>query len=285
MKFKKEFKLKIAELSANNKTNDLITLIKNYISDNYTTFINSCDRPNTNAYPLNKFLNWLVSGENLPFKVFIKDGNKKLPFLCFSTLPAVTCPGAAECLKWCYSYKAWRYPASFLRQVQNTLLMHNFSIIKNELIKIVNLPKFQKMNKIDFRLYVDGDFKTANEIKNWMRLLKEIPKINAYGYSKSLHFFKRLKENNFKFPKNYVLNLSNGGKFDFLHNELNKYSFVRGNFEALNIKNKTAKEIKKTYPNKKIFICPLLCGSCTKLGHACGNLTVFKDYSILINKH
>lgn len=55
-----------------------------------------------------------------PFKVFKLKGNTKLPFATFSTLPIVTCPGAGECADWCYSFTAWRYPAAFARQLQNT---------------------------------------------------------------------------------------------------------------------------------------------------------------------
>lgn len=35
------------------------------------------------------------------FKVFAK-GNSKLPFFAFSALPQFTCPGAGDCLNWCY---------------------------------------------------------------------------------------------------------------------------------------------------------------------------------------
>lgn len=65
-----------------------------------------------------------------PFSVWNVDGNNKLPFASFSVLPIVTCPGASECITYCYSLKAWRYPASFFRQVQNTLLLaHNRDVI------------------------------------------------------------------------------------------------------------------------------------------------------------
>ena len=53
-------------------------------------------------------------------------GNSKLPFLSWSTLPGVNCPGAGDCwldgTGFCYSPKSWRYPAAFARQLQNTIL-------------------------------------------------------------------------------------------------------------------------------------------------------------------
>lgn len=78
------------------------------------------------------------SGRAIPFGirwgVLAGDGNSKLPFLAYSELPMATCPGAGACgvykkdastgtaaSGWCYSFKAWRYPAAFARQFLNTL--------------------------------------------------------------------------------------------------------------------------------------------------------------------
>lgn len=287
MKLPHSIKYKISYYAGLNDINGLKTYLLNLITENSKSFNKDVNRFGTNSFYLHKFYTWLTCDGLKPyFKIFVTDGNKKLPFVTFSTLPGVTCPGAGDCLKWCYSFKAWTYPGAFFRQVQNTLLMHDFDVIRQELKKLVNLPEFKKMNKIDFRLYVDGDFKNIQEIKLWMELLKEFPQVNAYGYSKSLNLFKALSDTGYKFPKNYVLNLSNGGKFDYLHEVLNNLNFVRGNFEALDITKKTKiSEIRKTYPNKKIFVCPGQCGDCTKIGHACGDLSTFKGYSIVIPKH
>jgi hypothetical protein len=47
--------------------------------------------------------------DNVPrFSIFALGGNSKLPFVSFSTLPGVTCPGAGDCIDFCYSYRAWR---------------------------------------------------------------------------------------------------------------------------------------------------------------------------------
>ena len=279
IKFTNDLKKEISTLVINNDKAKLINYLENLKSNDKII-------PGGNEYYLRKFLSWLKLGGELPFSVF-KVGNSKLPFLNFSTLPGETCPGAGACLNYCYSFKSWRYPASFFSQCMNTLLMiNNFDIIETELKKIINLPKFKNMDKIDFRLYVDGDFANYEQIINWMNLLHKLPKISAYGYSKSLNLFLELSDQGFKFPKNYVLNLSNGGKFDSLHKFLIDLPFVRGNFEGLNIKKGTKlSEIKKTYPNKKVFLCPGTCGDCTSIGHACGNLDVFKNYSIVLPIH
>lgn len=296
MKLNNIIKMKIAELVGNGKLLELEVFFIQLLKDNINSFKNWNEikqepKQGSNTYFLLKFYEFIKNVnrnnfDNLPFSVF-SIGNSKLPFLNFSTLPAVTCSGAGDCLKWCYSFKGWRYPAAFFKQCQNTILMDNFTVIEHELKKVINKPKFKTLNKIDFRLYVDGDFKTHGNFISWMKLLKNNPKLNAYGYSKSLNLILDCV-NKFKIdvPKNYVLNLSNGGLYDNLFNELYKFDFVRGNFEALNITSKTkVSDIRKTYTNKKIFICPSLCGSCTSIGHACGNNDIFKNYSIVIPKH
>ena len=278
-KFTNDLKRDISKLVINNDKSKLINYLDNLKSNDKII-------PGGNEYYLRKFLTWLKTGGKLPFNVF-KVGNSKLPFLNFSTLPGETCPGAGDCLTYCYSFKSWRYPASFFGQCMNTILiMNNFPIIEAELKKIINEPKFRDLEKIDFRLYVDGDFSNYQDIINWMLLLEKLPKISAYGYSKSLNLFLDLSDQNLKFPKNYILNLSNGGKFDSLHQFLINLPFVRGNFEGLPVKKGTKlSEIKKTYPNKKVFLCPGTCGDCTSIGHACGNLSTFKNYSIVLPIH
>ena len=273
--FNNDIKKQIADLASKNNKKEIITILENFLQDS-TQF-----KKGSNEYYISKFLPWLKGDtDKLPFNVF-KIGNSKLPFLNFSTLPIVTCAGSGECEIYCYSLKAWRYPSAFLSQVQNTLLMFNFYIIETELNKIINKSKFKNLDKIDFRLYVDGDFSNIKDLKNWMKLLKKNSKINTYGYSKSLNLFLQLVDSKFNFPKNYVLNLSNGGIYDSLKKFLINESFVRGNFTAVKGDKKT---IRKQFKNK-IFICPGDCGSCTNIGHACGNMDVFQNMEIVIPIH
>ena len=219
-------------------------------------------------------------------------GNNKLSFLSFSTLPLVTCPGAEECKIYCYSLKAWRYPGAFFRQCQNTILMnYNFNIIAKHLNKY-NEIAIKNNTKIDFRLYVDGDFSATNDLINWMSLLKVCKNIKSYGYSKSKHLFLELHKQGFKYPNNYKLNLSNGSKFDFLDNDLLKLYFVRGRFMSYKfdkkvkvdeLTNEHKKEIRNNFKNK-VFICPGLCDTCTNVGHACGS-DKFDNMDIIIPVH
>ena len=278
--FNNSIKGQISEYAYNNNVNGIIAILENFLQD--VTEI----KVMTNEYFMLKFVNWLKYGGKLPHAVFTI-GNTKLPFLSFSTLPGVTCPGAGSCLDYCYSFKAWRQPAAFFRQVQNTILMSNFPLIEDALkntlyLKNGNLRKaFNDLDKIDFRLYVDGDFSSTEDLKNWMQLLEKNTNINAYGYSKSLNLFLQLHDQGYKFPSNYVLNLSNGGKFDSLRPILKDLYFVRGNFTAVK---GSKKDARKQFTNK-IFVCPGRCGTCTNVGHACGNLTTFNNIEIVIPVH
>ena len=149
-----------------------------------------------------KLQNFLVDG--IPtFSIFAKDGNGKLPFLAFSSMPGEGfCIGAGDCLNWCYSFRAWRYPAAFCRQIQNSVLLQSDNG-RSEILSA--LDKFKpKDGAIDFRLYVDGDFTGVSDIKFWMESLADRPWLKAYGYSKSWQSF---LEYTGDVPSNYLLNL------------------------------------------------------------------------------
>jgi hypothetical protein len=138
------------------------------------------------------------------FSIFAMHGNMKLPFVAFSTLPFVTCPGMGACGEFCYSRKAWRTPGGFLRQFQNTaLLMFNKRAIINA---FKALPQ-----DITFRLYVDGDFDSMSTVQFWFNLLAQRPDIECYGYSKSWELLVAWDR---PFPSNYAVNLSSGSKYD-----------------------------------------------------------------------
>jgi ferredoxin len=146
---------------------------------------------------------YLERGETR-YSIFAMHGNMKLPFVAFSVLPFVTCPGMGECAKFCYSRKAWRTPGGFLRQFQNTaLLMFNRRAV---------ITAFKALPEgITFRLYVDGDFDSMSTMQFWFNLLAQRPDIDCYGYSKSWELLLAWDR---PFPDNYAMNLSSGSKYD-----------------------------------------------------------------------
>jgi hypothetical protein len=224
------------------------------------------------------------------------EGNGKLPFYSFSTLPGVTCPGAGACLTYCYSYKAWRYPAAFARQVQNAYLMRFGKLAIHSALDALTKAKPEGF---DMRLYVDGDFSSIEDVSFWMAEFNAYPMIKGYGYSKSfailLGFDTALGLHGGKWPSNYMLNISSG------HNasaEMVSYvkalPITRGEFIAVDIGHKvkssdygtkaTNDAIRKAMGTTKVFPCPGQCGSCTGKGHACG-MDAFKGKVIAIAVH
>ena len=241
--------------------------------------------------------NWLRNGGKLPHSIFAV-GNSKLPFVSFSVLPGVTCPGAGDCLKWCYSFRAWRYPAAFCRQVQNTILMQDErSAIVNAFRACVakharkqrKLPQDDRQ-KLRIRLYVDGDFSSTTDIDFWFRLLNTTPGVLAYGYSKSWQLIRDYVEAGGVLPGNYKLNLSAGSIHDNdaeLKTWLKTLSIFRGEFVGVELSGDYGKGfarfknpglhkevrslLKEQYPGQPTFSCPGQCGTCTKSEHACGS--------------
>lgn len=233
------------------------------------------------------------------YSVFSINGNSKLPFVAFSALPGKAhCPGAGDCLSWCYSFRSWRMPAAFGRQAQNSILRKYYpQRIVESLDAIMAKRNFSK--GITLRLYVDGDFNTLSDFALWQGVLIERPSVKAYGYSKSFDVILAYANSGATFASNYILNISS----DHRYNENTVQRIValpitRGSFTTVQIK-RTSRKIEHDNPEHrravqsalkgynsvtKVFACPGLCGSCTSSGHACGSMK-FKGISIGIAAH
>lgn len=224
------------------------------------------------------------------YSVFALSGNEKLgkTIVAFSSLPGVTCPGAGDCLIFCYSFRAWRYPAAFARMIQNAFLMR--------FAKHTILSAFQALpHGADFRLYVDGDFANGGDVAFWMHAISTRSDINAYGYSKSFAALLGYDALGGQWPTNYMLNLSSGHNASSSMVEyVRALPITRGEFIAVSIGRKvkgsdhgtveTNKAIRAAMGTTKIFPCPGACGSCTGKGHACG-LPALKGITIAIAIH
>ena len=220
-----------------------------------------------------------ISGDvSSPWVIFNLDGNGKLPFAAFSSLPGVTCPGAGDCIKYCYSFRAWRYPAAFCRQAQNAWIMRNNPEIIAQAFQ--DIPQAIKT----LRLYVDGDFSSVRDVSFWMELIRARPNLDVYGYSKSfreLLAYDDALAYGQSWPTNYLLNLS-GGHAHAAHivEEMKALPITRGTFDAVSIGRKvkasehgtkTTNKALVTIAGKGIFPCPGRCGDCRKGDHACGS--------------
>ena len=244
------------------------------------------------AYFAQKLLKWVDGGMTgiPPFSVIVANGNKKLPFFAFSSLAIADCPGKGTCQGYCYSLKAWRYPAAFFRQLQNSLLMrHNPQAIAAAWSQI---PQGKTV-----RLFVDGDFPSVEILRFFMDLCKGRPDLSIYGYSKSWAEFVSLDSAGYAWPVNYLVNKSNGSRWinTGIANAFSRLPVVRGEFDAVAVAksfitskayqskdNAGSGEYRKTVREKlraiynRVFACPGNCGNCLPGGrHACGS----KDFS------
>jgi hypothetical protein len=220
----------------------------------------------------------LLSDQKPRFSIFALGGNSKLPFVAFSTLPGVTCPGAGDCIDFCYSYRAWRFAAAFFRQLQNAYLLR----FAPETIALAFKAIAEKRPEgFDFRLYVDGDFANVANVAFWMQLLKDTPIARAYGYSKSfavLLAYDTVFGGNW--PSNYQLNISSGHNASpAMVDYVRALPITRGEFRAVSVGRKVRgsdhgtpaiNALLRAAVPEKIFPCPGTCGTCTGKGHACG---------------
>lgn len=234
-----------------------------------------------------------VFADNKPrFSIFALQGNEKLPFVAFSTLPGVTCPGAGECIDFCYSYRAWRYPAAFARMIQNAYLMRFAPHVIAEAFDVISNDRPEGF---DFRLYVDGDFSSIADVSFWMSLLTNAPMVRAYGYSKSFTVLLAYANAGNDWPENYRLNISSGhNASETVVRHVKALPIVRGEFVAVSIGRTVRSKdhgtasvnqaLREAFPDEKIFPCPGACGSCTGKGHACG-MSTLKGITIAIAVH
>ena len=251
------------------------------------------------AWAAHKLLRWMRNpSQPLPFKVFVK-GNSKLPFYAFSALPLVTCPGAGSCKKFCYSLRAWRYPAAFFRQILNTVLLSTPEGRERIGKAFDALPL-----GVTVRLYVDGDIHSETVLGFWFSQCVKRSDLSVYGYSKSWDIFLNWKG---EFPSNYRLNLSSGSLYGKAKREaMARLPIVRGEFlavpvqsvapkrnplngepldmDAWNLHRAEVSQKAKELGHSKVFVCPGLCAFCLHGKHACGS-DKLKGVAIAIGIH
>jgi hypothetical protein len=272
--------MKIAGYASQGKNQKIIDLL---------CLLDLTDKRGTWGYFAKKFLPFLKdTNTKAPFSMFAK-GNSKLPFYAFSNLPIVNCPGKGECAKWCYSLKAWRYPAAFFRQVQNTILVNERSSQLSEAFK--SIP-----NNSDVRLYVDGDINSLSTMIFWFDLMNKRKDLKVYGYSKSWKLFVDYYEMGGKFPNNYSLNLSSGSRYENnkdIVDVMNNLPITRGHFIAVNAgKKPSLKKVRESalaQGIKNVFVCPGKCSSCLNIRgkniHACGSKSIMNNVNVVIGVH
>lgn len=141
------------------------------------------------------------------FTLFSMEGNTKVPYVCWSVLPVVTCPGMGACGKYCYSLTAWRNPSAYGRQLWATIVLRFYRR------RIIDAWRALPRNVI-VRLYVDGDIDSFETLLFWFNMCGQRPDLRVYGYTKSWHLLLRWHDEGRPFPANYMVNVSSGSRFD-----------------------------------------------------------------------
>jgi hypothetical protein len=235
------------------------------------------------------------------------EGNGKLPFYAFSSLPGIDCPQAGACLYrdgkessglmtgFCYSFKCWRYPDAFMRQLVNSLRLRTESGRAEIVMAWFALPQGRDSASLCRR-----GFRLAGNSVVLDALCVARPDLQVYGYSKSWQLLLSYDQaTGGRWPSNYLLNLSSGGSGTEEEKEaVSRLPIARGEFIAI----ATLKDHGKAYQSRKntgfaeyardvkaqsgrkVFVCSGKCGDCTPSGHACGS-EKFRGIPIAIGIH
>lgn len=181
---------------------------------------------------------------------YLTKGNHKLSnnIIIFTLPSGETCPGAGECIDWCYSRKAeLAYPKVKAARQRNWKATLEDSFV-NEMIK--NLQEQIRKGKNVLRLHQDGDFYSQEYLNKWKEISRNIPELKIFAYTKSFNL--DLWTN---LPNNFIILQSYGSKWD----------------EKIDPEKNTARVIKEIsdLDNKNEYLCPYhdkinftKCGEC-----------------------
>jgi len=154
----------------------------------------------------------------------------KLNTATFGLQAIKTCPGRGGCQKECFA----------------TVGNYNFEVVKNkQKIRLKESKKKSFVDTISFeikelnvgavRIHDSGDYYSEAYLLKWIEIAKKNKDVVFYSYTKSIHFLKKdYKTWKHKLPKNFVVTLSYGGKYDFLINPVkDKHALVFLSLEDL----------------------------------------------------
>jgi hypothetical protein len=121
-----------------------------------------------------------------------------------------TCPMAGECAKGCYAKQGaytWSNVSSvFEARLQVTLRPDFAQIMINEVTRV----------RADIvRIHDSGDFYSLEYVLKWFAVMKALPNVRFYAYTKMVSLFKRLDAQD-RIPANFTVIFSYGGLEDKL---------------------------------------------------------------------
>jgi len=163
-------------------------------------------------------------------KLTFGKGNAKLSkdIHTFSLPAGFTCPGAHLCAAFAHpetgkirdgkdaKFRCFAASQESLYPNVRTARWHNWNLlkpIKNDAKAMADLilASIDRRAKI-VRIHVSGDYFNDLYMLAWIKVAESMPGTRFYSYTKSIHYIKDMG----KLPDNFILTLSEGGKFDDL---------------------------------------------------------------------
>ena len=110
---------------------------------------------------------------------------KKDKIWSFGITPAITCPMAGACKKYCYAQKGCY--KMFAKTVQPKLERDHLATLQPDFVpNMVNEIKRKRAIRA-VRIHSEGDFYNQEYLNKWIRIAKLCKDISFYCYTKSLH--------------------------------------------------------------------------------------------------
>jgi len=125
------------------------------------------------------------------------------------------CPGAGVCAQACYAMMgAYIFQNSMVKHTRNLqAYLNDPNRLAGQLIHEIA----GKLKLTAFRIHDSGDYFSAEYARWWFKIVRHLPHIQFYSYTKMVKMFKETLEN--EIPDNLTLIYSYGGKQDYLINE------------------------------------------------------------------
>tara|TARA_R110002110_G_scaffold264257_2_gene479980 strand:- start:2 stop:604 length:603 start_codon:yes stop_codon:yes gene_type:complete len=130
----------------------------------------------------------------------------------------VTCPFAAECVKYCYAQKGnyTRFP------IVQELMEKKYLISKQNNFNSLMNAEIKKKKPTHVRIHDSGDFYSPLYLQKWIDISIANKEVIFYAYTKSIKFFTE----GLTVPKNLKIIFSEGSKIDNLI-DVNKHRHAR----------------------------------------------------------
>jgi hypothetical protein len=115
--------------------------------------------------------------------ITISPGNTKLGKMPNFSIPAGdTCPGKSDFCKGCYAQKGFfQMPRLKSSYAQNLEVTQEDSFVDAMIAHIQQATRKVKV----FRIHVSGDFYSATYTRKWVQIIKALPSVQFYAYTRS----------------------------------------------------------------------------------------------------